>query len=424
MKILVISESFNNGGLETQIKTYYENLPQNIQMVFAFGKYSKKIILENAKIYTNFHFSYSDTIKEFCEDVDNLVKIINEEKIDVIHVHPYYSFFASFFASQLTHKKLIYTYHGASSFNFLNTTISSILFYYSIESNCIANILSVNSEGIDCLKNLGFKNCNLLVNPVDLKKFPVANIQNNGKWAIISRIDEDKIEEIKQILLKMNNYKIKSIDVYGDGSSLDELEKFIKNCNLSKRVFLKGYASNIFNVVNNKYNGIIGIGRVVIESIVMGYPTIIIGFNKINGFIDTNMFEILKENNFVNKKLEIENREIPKCDELREITNKARNIFNIDKIILEYITQIENSTSIFYKNIEELYKEIEKLSENNEINCCYFHKERLIYNLLQKYIKNLCLKSTTLNLFINANIVYEIYDNLTMNITKIGGNYD
>ena len=50
MKILVISEAFDNGGLETQIKTYYEALPKNIKMIFAFGKYTEKIKLNNTKI--------------------------------------------------------------------------------------------------------------------------------------------------------------------------------------------------------------------------------------------------------------------------------------------------------------------------------------------------------------------------------------
>ena len=41
MKILVISEKFDNGGLETQIKTYYESLPSDVEMVFAFGIYTE-----------------------------------------------------------------------------------------------------------------------------------------------------------------------------------------------------------------------------------------------------------------------------------------------------------------------------------------------------------------------------------------------
>ena len=40
MKILVVSDNFSKGGLETQINTYYNNLPNNIEFVFAFGKYT------------------------------------------------------------------------------------------------------------------------------------------------------------------------------------------------------------------------------------------------------------------------------------------------------------------------------------------------------------------------------------------------
>ena len=35
MNILVVSEAFTRGGLETQIKTYYDNLTSNNKMIFA-----------------------------------------------------------------------------------------------------------------------------------------------------------------------------------------------------------------------------------------------------------------------------------------------------------------------------------------------------------------------------------------------------
>lgn len=423
MKILVVSESFNNGGLETQIKTYYDNLPATVEMIFAFSKYTQKIVLDNAKVYSNFHFSYSDTIKDFCEDVENLIKIINEEKINVIHVHPYYSFFAALFASQLTHTKIVYTYHGAGSFNFLNATISSILFYYSLESSCIAKVFSVSAKGVKCVKDLGFENCSLLANPIDLKKFPIATINDNRRWALISRINEDKIGEIKQILLKMSEYGIESIDIYGDGGASNELKIFIEEHDLSKQASIKGYTTDIFNTVNNNYTGIIGIGRVAIESIAMGYPTLIIGFNKINGFINNKMFDILKCNNFVNRRLNMKNKILPSKKEQWKMTSKIRKEFDANKILMNYISELENSESNFYKNIEHLYYELKLLCRNNVICNCYFHKERLVFNLLQKYIKNSCPRAETLNLFINATIAYELYDNLTTRILE-RGNYE
>ena len=118
-------------------------------MIFAFKTYSEKIKLDNAKIYTDFHFSYEDTIEEFCQDVERLVEIIKKEKIDVIHVHPYYSFFAALFASQLTKVKIVYTYHGLGSFNFLKTPISQAIFNYAFEANSFAKVFAVTEAGIN-----------------------------------------------------------------------------------------------------------------------------------------------------------------------------------------------------------------------------------------------------------------------------------
>ena len=200
MKILVVCDNFSKGGLETQVDTYYQNLSSNDKMIFAFGKFTKTNLLKHATIYDDFNFSYNDTIKDFCEDVEKLIDIIKKEKIDVIHVHPYYGYFASLFASQLTKVKIVYSYHGIGSFNFAKTNISQPLFLYAFECGAIAKVFSVSKIGIDCFNNFGYKNIVLLENPIDLKKFPVAKYVYNNKWLLVSRIDSDKIEEIKLII--------------------------------------------------------------------------------------------------------------------------------------------------------------------------------------------------------------------------------
>ena len=227
MKILVVSDNFSKGGLETQINTYYNNLPNNIEFVFAFGKYTKTDLISGAKIYQNFNFSFNDTILDFCEDVERLISIIKEEDIDVIHVHPYYGFFAALFASQITKTKIVYTYHGIGSFNFTKTHISQPLFLYSFESGAISNVFSVSEIGVNNFSKIGYNNAILLENPIDLKQFPIANYVNNKKWLLISRIDSDKIGEIKLIISKMSNYDIKYIDILGDGNEFDNLNERI-----------------------------------------------------------------------------------------------------------------------------------------------------------------------------------------------------
>ena len=388
-------------------------------MIFAFKTYSEKIKLDNAKIYTDFHFSYEDTIEEFCQDVERLVEMIKKEKIDVIHVHPYYSFFAALFASQLTKVKIVYTYHGLGSFNFLKTPISQAIFNYAFEANSFVKVFSVTEAGIDCFKDLGCKNVLHLPNPIDINIFPKAKLQNNQKYALISRIDTDKIREIEKILLNLNKFNIKSVDIYGDGSELENLKVFINDNNLESKVSVKGYITNVYDTINGKYNGVIGLGRVVLESLAMGMPTILIGYNKINGFINKDLYDKIKKVNFVNIMFNDVNYKYPTEKDMNYMYKDIIKNYKTQTILEKYLLELEKSKSNFMHNISDLYKELVVLNKNNDLKKCYFHHEREVYKLVEKYIGKFTLRNETINIFVNANLVYGMQDLFFIKLNEI-----
>lgn len=419
MKILVVCESFNNGGLETQVKSFYDNLPENVEMIFAFKTYCEKIKLNNAKIYTGFHFSYADTIEDFCSDVKKLVEIIQNEKIDVIHVHPYYSFFSALFASQLTKTKIVYTYHGLGSFNFLKTPISQAIFNYAFEANSFAKVFTVTEAGINCFKDLGCKNVLHLPNPIDINVFPKAKYIDNQKYAIISRIDIDKIKEIEKMLLNLDKFNIKKVDIYGDGSELENLKIFINDNNLENKVKVKGYITNVYDTINEKYNGVIGLGRVVLESLAMGMPTILIGYNRVNGFINKDIYDKIKSFNFVNIMFDEVNYKYPTNKDINYIYRDILKNYATEKVLEQYLINLNTTNSCFMQNMIDLYKEIYKLSENKDLKKCYFHHEREIYKLVEKYIGKYTLHKETINIFVNANLVYGMQDLFFIKLNEI-----
>lgn len=422
MKILVVCDNFSKGGLETQIETYYRNLSSNDKMIFAFGKFTRTNLLKHATIYDGFNFSYNDTIKDFCEDVEKLIEIIKKEKIDVIHVHPYYGYFASLFASQLTKVKIVYSYHGISSFNFAKTNISQPLFLYAFECGAIAKVFSVSKIGIDCFNNFGYKNIVLLENPIDLKKFPVAKYVYNNKWLLVSRIDSDKIKEIKLIIRKMNEFNIMQLDILGDGSEINNLEKFIEDNKLSEKVHLNGYSDKIYKEFTGKYNGIIGIGRVVIEALAMKVPCILIGNNKITGYVNKKIYNQIKDINFINRTINVSNNKMIDENEIESIFKDIKNNYSVEVVLKKYIEILKESESIFMTNLVELYEEISVLNKNEELKNCYFHKERLVYNLVDKYVNKFSIKNDIVNIFVNANLTYELYDLVSYRINLMKEN--
>ena len=126
MNILIVSENFLNGGLETQINTTVNALKNDNEFFFALRAYNPNWNLKN--VFTDFNFSYNSTIYQFCDDVNNLIKIIKENNIEIIHVHPFYSLFPAVFAAKICNKPIVYTYHGISSYSFFSRINDNILY--------------------------------------------------------------------------------------------------------------------------------------------------------------------------------------------------------------------------------------------------------------------------------------------------------
>lgn len=387
MKVLIVSESFANGGLETNIDTTVRSLKGKIEFFFALGKYNEKWKFDN--VYTGFNFSASNSIHQFLEDVRNLTKIIQENNINVVHAQPFYSLFPAIFAAKLCNIPVVYTYHGIGSFNFPcypnDTLMFDMLMDYEVDK-----IFSVSQEGKEIMENI-VMNKNKVVylpNSIDTEKFCKTKVAKNKTWALVSRLDDDKVKEIKKIIKILPEIDIECLHIYGDGSKREELEKLIQENNFNNKVYFKGHKDNLPEIFDATYRGVMGIGRVVMEAISMGFPTIIIGYNKISGVIDYEKYEAIKYENFVNKNL-------PEVS-IEDLKNQIKNINNnyYDKrfyrlfkkefsttIISErYYNELKNLTNISILNIKEVYNDIQKIQSDNS-----FYNNNEVYNILKKH---------------------------------------
>lgn len=406
MNVLILADNFKEGGLETHIYTLYQRLKQDNNVFFAFSKYYGKYDLPADNVYSGFHFDVKCSIKDFCEDVDSLVRIINENKIDVINIHPYYSLFPAMFAAHLTNTKITYTFHGTLSFNYTSKINDTLLFQYVFEST-INKVFSVSSFGISTFKSLNYDNVVLFPNPIDLDKYSITKVNNNKKWALISRLDDDKYNEIIKVFEWLPNLDIDELDVYGDGKRIEELKEAAKNND--KTINFMGYVENIAAAIKDKYTGIFGTGRVAIEGLAMNYPVAISGCGSVLGVVDEQLYEKLKTQNFVAKfgsEIDISsfNKQIKEINKgnlkkylFRESINEFFNIDNLIKLYYETIDQIE-----FYSlnNIRDLYTEIKKLLDFGDGNLPVYSSTNVYYllkNYVEYYTKNMMIK----NLFIS-----------------------
>lgn len=412
--ILVISDVFRNGGLETQICTLRDNLPEDKRFFYALGAYDRTIPLEEERVEDGFHFALAQTIGEIVEDTDRLVKIIREKNIDVIHCHPFYCLYAAVFASQITGKPLAYTYHGVGSFNFLKSVNESILFYHAFEERAVGTVFSVNERGVKTFEEIGYSNAVFLPNPIDLERFPIAERADNGRYAVFARLDADKVAEIESLLLQKEQYSIRAVDIYGSGYAEERLKQFICDNNLSDCVHLCGFSRDVYQSVNGKYSGIIGIGRVVLEALCMGLPAILIGYGRLTGFVNRKIYDQLKLANFSNMKIDDFNHTPASEREQKDICRDARKQFSARRLTQIYSEKLDCLKFVFAPQFFHLFESIRTLAADEQWAKVPFRHARAVFDFEQAYIGTRTLQRETQQLFAQANLSYELYDALRL----------
>lgn len=402
MNVLIISESFLDGGLETHINSTVQSLKEKINFFFAIKNYKEKWNFQN--VYTDFFFSNATTISQFCHDVDNLVKIIKENNIDVIHVHPFYSLFPAVFAARICQKPIVYTYHGIGSYNFTCRLNDTLLFNMLLDYET-DKIFCVSQNGTKIFENIILDKNRIvfLPNSIDMEKFSPSKISNNKSWALISRLDIDKINEIIKLISILDIVDIKELHIFGDGSQKEFLENFILENNLTNRVFLEGHCDSLPDKLSANFNGIIGIGRALMEAISMEFPTILIGFSKIAGVVDTNMYNFIKNRNFTNMYLPDISPYVLK-NQIEQIYNNNydktfyklfKQDFSVKKICDLYYNELTNINYYSTLKLKDLYDEIKTINNDDS-----FYDSFIIYNLLKKYFSSFVRQAHQKNLFI------------------------
>lgn len=388
MKVLFVCENFSKGGLETNLYTTIQSMKNSVEFFFAIDGYDKVWNLEN--VYTDFHFRLNCTIENFLEDVNKLIKIIKDNKIDIVHAQPFFSFFPAVFAAKICKIPVVYTYHGMGSFNFTCYQNDAFLFNMLLDYE-VDKVFSVSQEGKRIMQSIVIEKDKIvyLPNSIDIDRFSKSKVINNKSWALVSRIDIDKINEIKKLIEILNEIDIKSLYIFGDGTEKEDLIKFIKEKNLTDRVIIKGHTNNLTEEIKGKFNGIIGIGRVLMEGLSMEMPTILIGYNKIAGVVDSKLYNKIKNENFVNKYLE------DICvDDLKYQIQKVysnfydKRIFKLFKrefasgiVSKQYYEELKSIKGFSLLNLEAIVEELKQQDGEK-----YLYSNIDVFNILRKYL--------------------------------------
>lgn len=379
MNILVICENFTKGGLETHIHSYYTALSQEHSFVFAFGAFQSELPFEKDDVYSGFNFSNTSSVEDFLRDVERLTELIQSRRIDVIHVHPFYSIFPAMVASQVTGVPIACTHHGPASFTFPSRINEMILFYY-FYSEVVSKVFSVSGAGKIALEEqMRMTNVTHLPNALDTALYRRHTVIQNRRWAAVSRLDEDlgKVSALKKFFEAMPFLPVNAVDVYGDGSQRQALEEYVKALGLAHKVRFMGFQSDLYDHLDGNYNGIMGADRVALEGLTMGYPVLELGYGRICGVFDETLLKLGSDCNFVaidlpECKTEVLRRQLEQVysqPDRFDFRSHMIDAFDIHKVAAEYMANLQELSAHSLGNMRLLFEQMRELP--NQGNCVY-----------------------------------------------------
>ncbi|MGG7141935.1 glycosyltransferase family 4 protein [Clostridium nigeriense] len=268
-KILYFTRTMGLGGTENVVLQLCELMNKNNKVIVCScgGVNVEKLTKMGIK-----HYIIPDienkNLRTIFKTLKILLKVINKEKIDIVHTHHR---MAAFYISCL---KVI------KRFTFVNT-VHNIFFDKKILTKFSYKKAILIAVGGHVKKNLcsfyGFSESKVtviynavkpLVMPINpIEYIEEYRVKNNFLISNIGRLSEQKgmIYFIKAAQILLKKYDGLKFLIVGDGELKEELESYIKECNIGDNVILLGYRSDIQNIMAQ-------VDLVVLSSLWEGFP--------------------------------------------------------------------------------------------------------------------------------------------------------
>lgn len=310
--ILIITQNFLLGGLETHIENLCRMLKKENHSIYLVASKSSnpEIIneyLSGYRLIDGWTPTTGENVKYLSEEIK---KYIVDKSIDIAHIHPCESFIPGGIAAVESEIPFMVTIHSPLN---LSPIYGSI--YRIFTKNCLlptaAKIYCVSEEAKMAIKSNEFENkIDIMPNPIDAGVFSEAMWNVNNSFTFISRIDEDKILGVKEVikfvdyLNERNEGNSRDLRIIGDGKALNELKQWVEiNYNNPDWIKILGRSNEVQKYISTS-SIVFGMGRVAIESGIMNIPTVLVGYDGIKGFITKNNLQKIADYNFSGRNVE------------------------------------------------------------------------------------------------------------------------
>lgn len=306
--LLIVTEAFEVGGLETHIKGEIISLSQTgCRVHLATGCRFNRLLLpsEIASLTYDLPLGPEATLTELIQAVEKLRYIIREHAIEYIHAHPFTSLLPSLIAAELEKIPLILTLHGPASLaSFYGPVYDFILTSILLPNASL--VIAVSKEIADLASPYLFQDqLFILANGINTDIFAsktTTTDRTDSRWLLVSRLDSLKIAGITDFIRKAKAAGLPGVLLAGDGPAKEELANRLSHDDTLDFVEFCGARADIPQLMQS-VTGIAGMGRVVLEGLASCKPVCLVGYDGVKGLVDQTLFFQASYTNFSGRNL-------------------------------------------------------------------------------------------------------------------------
>lgn len=275
--ILIVSENYTMGGLETNIAGQIRVLAsEGVRFTIATGRNAARSALpsEIDNAYLDLPLAIRDAELER-EAADRIARIIEEDGVDLVHAHPFASIIPSFLAAEETGVPLVCTLHGPDSVSGVFGREYERRMHAALRgSSCV---LAVSPEVRDLAAEFDIAS-ELVPNSVrTTNALPGTLPQSPTRWLVASRLDAAKTTGIRRFLAALREFNDSPVHIAGDGTEAEALRAEIDS-GVFGAVLLLGRRDDLPELMSS-YDIVGGMGRVALEALGAGRPALLIGYD-------------------------------------------------------------------------------------------------------------------------------------------------
>ena len=287
MRILTIYDSFNKGGLESQVQGQARALAaEGVEMYLAtgasIGTVQKGIFRAGIG---DLSLSSTATFAELRDSLERIHRFIETHKITVIHAHPFFSIIVGALVAQKSSIPLLLTLHGPASITGMKAPVVDLLFR-AVVLPAARPVYCVSRE-TELLCQAQVKcETKVLPNAIEIPKANFASPSSlSGPWMWAGRIDIYKLPGLRDLIEKMQGLG-HPLHIYGEGPEEDQLAELIYADGDSYGfVDLRGWVSSLPDVMSD-YALVAGMGRVILEAAARNRSCLLVSYDGVKGLLN------------------------------------------------------------------------------------------------------------------------------------------